>query len=121
MEIEFAVDLPKSPEDRARFATLQIHPISAREEVLKVRLEEADPSQGSPFFHNITTLGVSCLNVVETARDHIDSSRRESLGAVEKTEHKESKYFSDKTARAAAVLKGVATTMTGRPSGFDAQ
>ncbi|MCG6929125.1 MAG: phosphoenolpyruvate synthase/pyruvate phosphate dikinase [Desulfofustis sp.] len=33
---------------------------------------QADPSQGSHFFHNITTLGISYLNVNPLKRDHID-------------------------------------------------
>jgi hypothetical protein len=33
---------------------------------------KADPSQGSHFFHNITSLGISYLNVVENKDNFID-------------------------------------------------
>jgi hypothetical protein len=33
---------------------------------------KADPSQGSHFFHNITSLGISYLNTCENGQDFID-------------------------------------------------
>jgi len=36
------------------------------------RLMNAEPSQGSHFFHNITSLGIFYMNVDETKGDHID-------------------------------------------------
>jgi hypothetical protein len=33
---------------------------------------QAEPSQGSHFFHNITTLGINYLTVLQTKGDHID-------------------------------------------------
>jgi len=48
---------------------------------------KADPSQGSHFFHNITSLGISYLNVLHHGRDFIDWNWIKSLPAVEETEH----------------------------------
>ena len=185
VEIEFAVDMPESPDGKARFAILQIRPMSAREEMLEVGIDaadrsrafcishhalgntidaamtdivyvkadtfdpartvdiaaqiarinanlvknnrkyiligpgrwgsadrwlgipvgwadicgvgaivetrhpkiHADPSQGSHFFHNITTLGISYLNVGDTGSDRMDWAWLESLAVVEATEY----------------------------------
>jgi hypothetical protein len=42
--------------------------------MVETRAEDlnADPSQGSHFFHNITSLGISYLNLVENGKDFID-------------------------------------------------
>ena len=48
---------------------------------------KADPSQGSHFFHNITSLGISYLNVTGHGDDFIDWNWLASLPAAEQTEH----------------------------------
>jgi hypothetical protein len=48
---------------------------------------KADPSQGSHFFHNITSLGISYLNTSDTGEDFIDWQWLDSLAVREKTEH----------------------------------
>lgn len=185
VEIEFAVDLPEKPEEKARFAVLQIRPMSAREERLAVEITaaektrafcisrqalgntvdatmtdivyvkpeafdpartvdiarqiarinsnliknnrkyiligpgrwgsadrwlgipvgwadicgvgaivetvhprvHADSSQGSHFFHNITTLGISYLNVDDMRSNHLDWDWLTSLPMSEVTEY----------------------------------
>jgi hypothetical protein len=47
----------------------------------------ADPSQGSHFFHNITSLGISYLNLVENGKDFIDWRWLETLPVAEATAH----------------------------------
>ena len=47
----------------------------------------ADPSQGSHFFHNITSLGISYLNTTKNGEDFIDWKWLNSLPTVEKTEY----------------------------------
>ena len=46
---------------------------------------KADPSQGSHFFHNITSLGISYLNVTPDGSDFIDWKWLQSFPATEKT------------------------------------
>jgi hypothetical protein len=46
---------------------------------------KADPSQGSHFFHNITSLGISYLNIAGTGKDFIDWSWLDSLPVAEET------------------------------------
>ncbi len=48
---------------------------------------KADPSQGSHFFHNITSLGISYLNVVENRDNFIDWRWLGSLKAASVTPH----------------------------------
>jgi hypothetical protein len=57
--------------------------------VVETRAEDlnADPSQGSHFFHNITSLGISYLNLVENGKDFIDWHWLETLPVTEATEH----------------------------------
>jgi hypothetical protein len=47
----------------------------------------ADPSQGSHFFHNITSLGISYLNLVENGKDFIDWRWLEALPVAGATAH----------------------------------
>ena len=47
----------------------------------------ADPSQGSHFFHNITSLGISYLNTSKKGADFIKWDWLESLPAVNETEY----------------------------------
>jgi hypothetical protein len=47
----------------------------------------ADPSQGSHFFHNITTMGINYLNVGQNAADRLDWHWISSLPVVQKTGH----------------------------------
>ena len=46
---------------------------------------KADPSQGSHFFHNITSLGISYLTNSQNGSDFIDWKWLQSLPAAEKT------------------------------------
>ena len=46
---------------------------------------KADPSQGSHFFHNITSLGISYLNTTDTGEDFIDWPWLDALAVLEKT------------------------------------
>ena len=46
---------------------------------------KADPSQGSHFFHNITSLGISYLTASENGEDFIDWKWLDSLPAASKT------------------------------------
>jgi hypothetical protein len=46
---------------------------------------KADPSQGSHFFHNITSLGISYLNTTDTGEDFIDWQWLDALAVLEKT------------------------------------
>ncbi|MGD8677102.1 MAG: PEP/pyruvate-binding domain-containing protein, partial [Desulfobacterales bacterium] len=57
--------------------------------MVETRAEDlnADPSQGSHFFHNITSLGISYLNLVENGKDFIDWRWLETLPVAEATEH----------------------------------
>jgi len=48
---------------------------------------QADPSQGSHFFHNITSLGISYLTVTEGGRDFIDWERLFKYPVVSQTPH----------------------------------
>jgi hypothetical protein len=48
---------------------------------------KADPSQGSHFFHNITSLGISYLNTSESGEDFIDWQWLQSLPAKKETPH----------------------------------
>jgi hypothetical protein len=48
---------------------------------------KADPSQGSHFFHNITSLGISYLNTAEGGEDFIDWQWLKSLPAKKETPH----------------------------------
>ncbi|MGD2099965.1 MAG: PEP/pyruvate-binding domain-containing protein [Desulfobacterales bacterium] len=48
---------------------------------------KADPSQGSHFFHNITSLGISYLNTSEGGDDFIDWKWLQSLPAETETPH----------------------------------
>jgi hypothetical protein len=48
---------------------------------------KADPSQGSHFFHNITSLGISYLNTAEGGEDFIDWKWLQSLPAAAQTPH----------------------------------
>ena len=48
---------------------------------------KADPSQGSHFFHNITSLGISYLNTSEGGEDFIDWQWLTSLPATTETQH----------------------------------
>ena len=48
---------------------------------------KADPSQGSHFFHNITSLGISYLNTAEGGEDFIDWKWLQSLPAAAETPH----------------------------------
>ncbi len=48
---------------------------------------KADPSQGSHFFHNITSLGISYLNTSEGGEDFIDWKWLRSLSAIKQTPH----------------------------------
>jgi CheY-like chemotaxis protein len=48
---------------------------------------KADPSQGSHFFHNITSLGISYLTTSDTGDDFIDWSWLQSLPAENRTRH----------------------------------
>jgi hypothetical protein len=48
---------------------------------------KADPSQGSHFFHNITSLGISYLNTSEGGEDFIDWKWLRSLAATKETPH----------------------------------
>lgn len=48
---------------------------------------KADPSQGSHFFHNITSLGISYLNTSEGGEDFIDWKWLQSLTVVTETPH----------------------------------
>ncbi len=48
---------------------------------------KADPSQGSHFFHNIASLGISYLNTSEGGEDFIDWKWLRSLSAAKETPH----------------------------------
>ena len=48
---------------------------------------KADPSQGSHFFHNITSLGISYLNTSESGEDFIDWQWLQSLPVKKETPH----------------------------------
>jgi hypothetical protein len=50
-------------------------------------LIHAEPSQGSHFFHNITTLGINYLNVGHHPSDRLDQRWIESLPVEAETEH----------------------------------
>lgn len=50
-------------------------------------LINADPSQGSHFFHNITSLGINYLNIGLNPEDHIDWQWLASLPVVQETVH----------------------------------
>ncbi|MGA8239318.1 MAG: PEP/pyruvate-binding domain-containing protein, partial [Desulfobacterales bacterium] len=57
--------------------------------IVETRAEDlnADPSQGSHFFHNITSLGISYLNLVENGKDFIDWRWLEALPVAGATAH----------------------------------
>ncbi len=47
----------------------------------------ADPSQGSHFFHNLTTLGISYLTVRAAQGDRLDRDWLSSLEPVDQGDH----------------------------------
>lgn len=47
----------------------------------------ADPSQGSHFFHNLTSLGISYITLSRGGQDFIDWDWLAALPAVNETEH----------------------------------
>lgn len=51
VEIEFAVDLPQGPAEKARLAVLQIRPMSAREEMFEVNITEAEKQRAFCVCH----------------------------------------------------------------------
>jgi len=46
----------------------------------------AEPSQGSHFFHNITSLGINYLTVANNQRDHLDWKWAEHLKIIKETD-----------------------------------
>ncbi len=46
----------------------------------------AEPSQGSHFFHNITSLGINYLTVANNQRDHLDWKWAENLKIIKETD-----------------------------------
>ena len=48
---------------------------------------KADPSQGSHFFHNITSLGISYLHIPDKGKDFIDWQWLSALPVLEETAH----------------------------------
>jgi hypothetical protein len=48
---------------------------------------QVDPSQGSHFFHNLTSLGINYLTVLGNDRDRLDWRRLDALSRVGGTEH----------------------------------
>lgn len=48
---------------------------------------KADPSQGSHFFHNITTLGINYINVIENTDDFLDWDQIGLLPIADQTPH----------------------------------
>ena len=48
---------------------------------------KADPSQGSHFFHNITSLGINYLTVGSTGNGHIDWAWLQDRPVAAKTRH----------------------------------
>ncbi len=63
------------------------HQISAVGAIVETRLDnlKPDPSQGSHFFHNITSLGIGYVTVADSDQGRIDWSWLESRPAVEET------------------------------------
>jgi hypothetical protein len=47
----------------------------------------ADPSQGSHFFQNITSLGIPYITVVEDSDDSLNWKRMEAYASVQETRH----------------------------------
>ncbi len=47
---------------------------------------KAEPSQGSHFFHNITTLGISYLTIVDNDQDFVDARQLQGLPVVDQSE-----------------------------------
>jgi len=48
---------------------------------------QADPSQGSHFFHNLTSLGINYLTVLDNGQDHVDWQRLAALPRARGTDH----------------------------------
>jgi hypothetical protein len=48
---------------------------------------KADPSQGSHFFHNITTLGINYISISEHGEDFLDWKRLTSLPVTTETSY----------------------------------
>ncbi len=63
------------------------HDISGVGAIIETTAEnfKADPSQGSHFFHNITSLGISYLTISENDNDHINWQWLQSLPAEKQT------------------------------------
>jgi Pyruvate phosphate dikinase, AMP/ATP-binding domain len=51
VEIEFAVDLARAPEGKARLAVLQVRPMSAREEMLEVAIDQEERDRAFCLCH----------------------------------------------------------------------
>ena len=49
------------------------------------RALKAEPSQGSHFFHNITTLGISYLTITDNERDFVDARQLQRLPVVDQS------------------------------------
>ena len=45
----------------------------------------AEPSQGSHFFHNITTLGINYITVSQNKEDHLDWAQLTAMHRVNET------------------------------------
>ncbi|MDX2451273.1 PEP/pyruvate-binding domain-containing protein, partial [Desulfosarcina sp.] len=76
VEIEFAVDLPENSMEKARFAVLQIRPMSAREEMLAVDVTEADRAHAFCISHRAlgNTIHTGMADIVYVKPDRFDPS-----------------------------------------------
>lgn len=81
VEIEFAVDLPESPDEKARFAVLQIRPMSAREEMLAVEIDAADRSRAVCTSQHAlgNTIDATMTDIVYVKPDAFDPARTEDI------------------------------------------
>ncbi len=75
--------------DRWLGIPVQWRHISGVGAILEIRgpLIKADPSQGSHFFQNITSLGIPYVTVTEGTQDRLDSQWLASLPVVNETAH----------------------------------
>ncbi len=83
VEIEFALDLPPTPDQKCSFYVLQIRPMSAREETLRVAISEKDISSAFCVSHRGlgNTVNHEMCNIIFVKPDNFDPANTVKIAA----------------------------------------
>ena len=83
VEIEFALDLPSTPDQKCNFYVLQIRPMSAREETLRVAISEEDISSAFCVSHRGlgNTVNNEMRNIIFVKPDNFDPANTVKIAA----------------------------------------